>query len=46
VKEVVLCCVACRRKYRIEGGKIVEAWGYWDNLDLMQQLGAVLPMGE
>jgi steroid delta-isomerase-like uncharacterized protein len=26
---------------RIEGGKIVEAWGNWDTLGMMQQLGAV-----
>jgi steroid delta-isomerase-like uncharacterized protein len=24
---------------RIEGGKIVELWGYWDNAGMMQQLG-------
>ena len=26
---------------RIEGGKIVEAWGNWDTLGMLQQLGAV-----
>jgi steroid delta-isomerase-like uncharacterized protein len=26
---------------RIEGGKIVESWGNWDTLGMMQQLGAV-----
>jgi predicted ester cyclase len=26
---------------RIEGGKIVEAWGNWDTLGMMQQLGLV-----
>ena len=26
---------------RIEGGKIVEAWGNWDTLGLLQQIGAI-----
>ena len=26
---------------RIEGGKIVESWGNWDTLGMMQQLGAM-----
>jgi steroid delta-isomerase-like uncharacterized protein len=26
---------------RIKGGKIVESWGNWDTLGMMQQLGAV-----
>jgi steroid delta-isomerase-like uncharacterized protein len=26
---------------RIEGGKIVESWGNWDTLGMMQQLGAI-----
>ena len=26
---------------RIDGGKIVETWGNWDTLGMMQQLGAV-----
>jgi steroid delta-isomerase-like uncharacterized protein len=26
---------------RIEGGKIVEAWGNWDTMGMMQQLGAL-----
>ena len=26
---------------RIDGGKIVESWGNWDTLGMMQQLGAV-----
>ena len=26
---------------RIAGGKIVESWGNWDTLGMMQQLGAV-----
>ena len=25
--------------YRIEGNKVVEAWGSWDSLGMMQQLG-------
>ena len=27
--------------FRIAGGKIVEDWGNWDRLGLMQQLGAI-----
>jgi predicted ester cyclase len=27
--------------YRIAGGKFVEAWGYSDELGLMQQLGLI-----
>jgi steroid delta-isomerase-like uncharacterized protein len=26
---------------RLEGGKIVESWGNWDTLGMMQQLGAI-----
>lgn len=26
---------------RIDGGKIVETWGNWDTLGMMQQLGAI-----
>jgi steroid delta-isomerase-like uncharacterized protein len=26
---------------RIDGGKIVESWGNWDTMGMMQQLGAV-----
>jgi steroid delta-isomerase-like uncharacterized protein len=26
---------------RIEGGKVVESWGCWDTLGMMQQLGVV-----
>jgi steroid delta-isomerase-like uncharacterized protein len=26
---------------RVQGGKIVESWGNWDRLGLMQQLGAM-----
>jgi len=29
---------------RWEGGKIAEAWGYWDNLGLMQQFGIIPSM--
>ena len=29
---------------RMEGGKILETWGYWDNLGLMQQLGIIPSM--
>ena len=31
---------------RIAGGKIVEVWSNWDTLGLLQQLGAVPPIGE
>jgi len=31
---------------RISGGKIVEEWSSWDILDMMQQLGAVPPLGQ
>ena len=31
---------------RIENGKIVEHWGGTDNLDLLQQLGAVVSAGQ
>lgn len=30
---------------RLENGKIVEAWGVWDTLGLLQQLGIVPPFG-
>ena len=26
---------------RFEGGKVVESWNHWDNLGLLQQLGAI-----
>jgi predicted ester cyclase len=29
--------------YRLEGGRIVEAWSMWDALDTFQQLGLVAP---
>ena len=31
---------------RFENGKIVEGWGNWDTLGMMQQLGLVPPMEE
>ena len=31
---------------RIAGGKIVEDWWNWDTLGMLQQLGAVPPIGE
>ena len=31
--------------FRIDDGKVVERWGEWDALGLMQQLGAVPPPG-
>lgn len=31
---------------RIEGGKAVEAWGNFDQLGLLQQLGVVPPIGQ
>lgn len=33
------------RIYRIIGGKIVECWGLFDQMGLMQQLGVKQPMG-
>jgi steroid delta-isomerase-like uncharacterized protein len=33
------------RIYRIAGGKIVECWGLFDQMGMMQQLGAIPPMG-
>lgn len=30
---------------RFEGGKVVESWGEYDSMGLMQQLGAVPPSG-
>ena len=32
--------------FRIEGGKIAEHWGNFDNLGMMQQLGAIPPPGQ
>ena len=29
--------------FRITEGKIVEAWDFWDNLNVLQQLGALPP---
>jgi predicted ester cyclase len=34
------------RIYRINNGKIVECWGLFDQMGLMQQLGAIPPVGE
>ncbi len=34
------------RIYRVVGGKIVECWGLFDQMGMMQQLGAIPPMGE
>jgi steroid delta-isomerase-like uncharacterized protein len=31
--------------FRIAGGRIVERWSLWDQLTLLQQLGAVPPAG-
>ena len=31
--------------FRIADGKVVERWGEWDALGLMQQLGAISPPG-
>ena len=31
---------------RCEGGRIVEEWDIWDDLGLLQQLGAISPPGE
>jgi predicted ester cyclase len=31
--------------FRIADGKVVERWGEWDALGLMQQLGAIPPPG-
>jgi hypothetical protein len=30
---------------RVSGGKIQEAWGYWDTLGLLQQLGIIPAFG-
>ena len=32
--------------FRLEGGKIAEHWGNFDNLGMMQQLGAISPPGQ
>ena len=42
-KQVVFTCIAI---YHIGNGKIGEAWVEDDGLGLMQQLGAVPPLGE
>ena len=26
---------------RIEGGKVIESWNQWDNLQLMRDIGAI-----
>lgn len=31
--------------FRLQEGKIVEGWGIADSLHLMQQLGAIPPIG-
>ena len=31
----------CTAVYRVESGRIADAWVTWDNLSLMEQLGAV-----
>lgn len=31
---------------RIENGKLVEGWGNWDTLGLMQQLGVIAPQAK
>jgi hypothetical protein len=31
---------------RIVGGKVVEEWGNWDGLGMMQQLGVIPAPGE
>jgi hypothetical protein len=31
--------------YRLEGGRIVEAWAEWDNLSGLAQLGHFKPPG-
>ena len=31
--------------YRLVDGKVVEGWGYWDTLGLLQELGVLPPMG-
>jgi len=31
---------------RIAGGKVAEQWVTWDTLGMMQQLGAVPPLGQ
>lgn len=35
------CEASCTAVYRVEGGRIAEAWVTWDALSLMEQLGAV-----
>jgi steroid delta-isomerase-like uncharacterized protein len=36
-----LCEASCTAVYRVEDGRIAEAWVTWDTLSLMEQLGAV-----
>jgi steroid delta-isomerase-like uncharacterized protein len=31
--------------YRLQDGKTVEGWGYWDTLGLLEQLGVIGPPG-
>lgn len=27
--------------FRLEGGQVIESWSYWDDADLLHQLGAI-----
>lgn len=42
-KQVVITGITIQR---IAGGKIVEGWGNWEALGMMQQLGVVPPPGQ